>query len=228
MHQNNLPQQPFTISPIIGLASDDDGICHFHSGQRVIFRITTLSDKLSDELPEWLDGLWELGKLDLDGTVWQIEKIAIYSDEHPWAGFVPYQNIIQTVRMEKRRSWTLEFITPMTFHGDHYYPFPQPENLVKSWLDRWNCFSPVVLPENLPEIARRSLMIEKYNLKTVPVRMHGIVFPGCIGQVTLAFDKSLEEELKNSINILVFYSFFCGSGYKTTQGLGQTRIIFGV
>lgn len=218
--------KPFTISPLMGLHADEKGICSFGAGQKAWFRVTILADELSESLAHWLESLGSGAILKLKETLWQVDRAAIHSDEHPWAGRMTYEHLMQVVQgsLVKGR-WTLEFATPMTLNGSRFaYPFPQPESLVRSWLERWQVFAPVFLTDELPSQAREYLAVEDYRLHTETVRMHGMRLPGCLGRITLR-ERGMTPDMRLTLALLVEFAFFCGSGYKTTQGLGQTRVV---
>lgn len=223
---HNQQVKPFTISPLMNLPADENGICNFKAGQNAWFRVTILADELSDGLACWLASLNEGKKLNMKDTLWQVERVALRSDEHLWAGKISYPDLMQVVQNSHVKGrWTLEFATPMTLNGQRFvYPFPQPESLVRSWLDRWQVFASVFLTGELPAQARENLAIEEYQLRTEVIRMHGVHIPGCLGRITLK-DRGLSPEMRQTLALLMEFSFFCGSGYKTTQGLGQTRVV---
>lgn len=224
MHSQQV--KPFTISPLMDLIVDDKGICNFEIGQKAWFRITILADELSEGLDHWLASLAAGVKLNMKGTLWQVDRVALCSDEHQWAGKISYSDLIQVVQDSYVKGrWKLEFATPMTLNGQRFvYPFPQPESLVRSWLDRWQVFAPVILNEELPAQAREFLAVDEYRLHTEMIRMHGIHIPGCRGYISLK-DRGMAPEMRQTLALLMEFSFFCGSGYKTTQGLGQTRVV---
>jgi len=226
LHQENQQVKPFTISPLIGLHADSNGVIHFNAGQAAWFRVTTLSDELTIHLHEWLNSLNDHSIVQMVESRWNVEKISTHSDEHLWAGQISYEALLQVVQSQlSKRRWTLEFATPMTINGnDFVYPFPSPESLVRSWLNRWQAFAPWILPDELPEQAREHLAILNYHLSTETVRMRGKKWPGCVGKITFQ-DMGLSPEMRQTLEVLMQFSFFCGSGYKTTQGLGQTRLL---
>ena len=56
-----------------------------------------------------------------------------------------------------------------------------------------------------------------------PVAPSAEPVPGCLGTVTFCAH-DLPPEVCQALDALMDYAFFCGSGYKTTQGWGQTRL----
>jgi CRISPR-associated endoribonuclease Cas6 len=225
--------KPFTLSPLMDLpAAGREGMIHFPVGQISWLRITTLQDELTERLldPEngWLAEVTGAPCFEVDDTFWQVIKVARQAEEHPLANCISYLELRDRVsrQLPPPTRWRLTFDTPMTLNGDHFpYPFPQPESLVKSWLTRWNAFAPFDLSSELPALARQHLSIEEYTLKTTGLRGRGKTIKGCCGTILYqAHGMSAEERL--SLALLFEYAFYCGSGYKTTQGLGQTRLVW--
>jgi CRISPR-associated endoribonuclease Cas6 len=225
--------RPFTLSPLMDLpAAGRDGIIHFSAGQISWLRITTLQDELTERVLDpasgWLAEVTGAPCLEVDDTFWQVIGVATRAEEHPRAGRSSYLELRDRVSkiLPPPTSWRLVFDTPMTLNGDHFpFPFPKPESLVKSWLTRWNAFAPFELPSELPGQVRQHLSIEEYALKTTRLRGRGETITGCSGTITYqAHGMPADERL--SLTLLFEYAFYCGSGYKTSQGLGQTRLVW--
>lgn len=222
--------KPFTLSPLMGLPpAQEDGLHEFQAGQRAWLRICTLSAALSRHMPAWLDAL--PAELELSGTHWQVTARQTRADEHPWAGAVSYLELRERAlaRRPVPHVWTLEFATPTAIDGRNFlFPFPAPESLASSWMERWRTFStledwPAFSKEELKSLVRERLAVESYNLRTVQVHLHNRPVPGCLGTVTFCAH-DLPPEVCQALDALMDYAFFCGSGYKTTQGWGQTRL----
>jgi CRISPR-associated endoribonuclease Cas6 len=225
--------KPFTLSPLMDLpAAGRDGSIRFPAGQIAWLRVTTLQDELTERLLDpasgWLAEVSNAACLEVDDTFWQVIGVFTGSGEHPRASRTSYLQLRDAVsqQLPPATRWRLVFDTPMTLNGEHFpFPFPQPESLVKSWLSRWNAFAPFDLPAGLAIAVRQHLSIEDYILKTTRVRGRGEAITCCSGTVTYqAHGMSPEERL--SLALLFEYAFYCGSGYKTTQGLGQTRLVW--
>lgn len=216
--------QPFTLSPLMGLPLPRQGVTHFASGQPGWLRLTTLHADLSQALLEtWLPQL--PAEIELAGSRWTVQTIALTPAQHAWAGQTGYHALVR--HRPPSRSWTLEFVTPTSFHSsaDAYLPFPLPDALIGSWLRRWQTWSAHPLPEEIRAAARESLHISAYQLKTVPVRQGRRLSIGCVGQLTLSAGARLDDDARALIDVLADYAFFAGSGHHTTQGMGLTRLV---
>lgn len=219
---------PFTLSPLMGLPLPTRGITHFSAGQPAWLRLTTLHGDLSRPLLEtWLPRL--PAQIELAGSRWTVQTIALTLAQHPWAGQTDYYSLVNhhLTNPTPPRSWTLEFVTPTTFHSsaDAYLPFPLPDALVSSWLRRWQTWSSHPLPEDIRAAVRESLHISAYELKTVPVRHGPRLAIGCVGHLTLSAGAQLDDDARALVSLLADYAFFTGSGHHTTQGMGLTCLL---
>lgn len=217
--------QPFTLSPLLDLPRPQRGKITIRAGQRAWFRVTALTADLAVRTAEaWLPQL--PATLRLGQIPWRIAHATVDAGAHPWAGWEDAQALAERCLMGEApaNSWSFEFLTPTTFHGDAgHLPFPLPYALLGSWLRRWEVFGPVPLPEDLIEAARRGLVISAYQLKTVPVRNQQRLLIGCVGELRLrALD--LEPLERAAVDLLAHYAFWAGSGHHTPQGLGLTRL----
>jgi CRISPR-associated endoribonuclease Cas6 len=217
---------PFTLSPIKGLPHPRDGVTQIKEGQSGWFRVVALSERVSQALVEsWAPQLPET--MEVAGTNWHIQEWTIDGEKHPWAGHISYKALGEKhlFSIQPPQSWKIKFHTPTTFNGDvGHLPFPMPNSLVASWLRRWQAFAPIGLPEELIEYVRQHVVVSSYNLKTIPVRHGKRLTVGCVGRYKLhALD--LPPALRAAVDTLVRYAFYVGSGYRTTQGMGMTRMI---
>lgn len=219
--------QPFTLSPLLGLPKAQRGVFRVAKGSVCKFRLTALSDALSEAvLSKWAAGL--AGQViqipeprnDQAGISWKVTGYEVqfqaeYAD-------LSKRHLMNSV---PPRQWTVEFLTPTTFHGrETHLPFPLPDSLIQSWMRRWNAFAPLALPDETVEWARQKLAVSSFTLKTLPAREAERLRVGCVGQLSL---RALEMPpyLRAAVDLLVNYSIYCGSGSHTSQGLGQTRFL---
>jgi len=217
--------QPFTVSPVMGLALPRKGEIAVPQGTQAWVRVTTLGEPLTGALHErWLPALPEtvlLGSLPWQVTGWTADAAA-----DPWAGGCDPSALAEEHLLARRPSdgWRLRFATPTTFHGEAgHLPFPMPRALVGSWLRRWEAFGPVRLPDDaLLEAVHAGLAVSAYRLKTVPVRDRQKLTIGCIGDLSLRAT-GLAPPARAALDLLAAFSFWAGSGHYVTQGFGMTR-----
>jgi CRISPR-associated endoribonuclease Cas6 len=123
---------------------------------------------------------------------------------------------------------TLSFLTPTSFRrkGTHF-PLPLPYNLFHSYLRRWNDFSqhPINADPFLNWIDE-SVIILRHELRSlkVPAGKSGSV-NGFVGAVQYGLTAKAQHhaEFVNYFLALGKLAPYCGTGHKTTFGLGQTR-----
>ena len=222
--RNDIP--PFTLSPLMGLSRPQQGKVTVTKGDQAWFRITNLSNNLSQNtLQKWLPGVGDV--IPIANLDWYIEKIITAREKHSWADQLLYNDLASAhlYVINPPKKWRFEFLTPVTFHSSKYHlPLPLPDSLVGSWLKRWQAYSPIALPTNLRERAREELVISAYNLKTIPIRHGKALHIGCVGWLILKA-MNLNPTERAALDTLATFAFFAGSGHRTTQGMGLTRLI---
>lgn len=223
LHQD-YPIKPFSVSPIMGLPLPVRGVQHIPAGQPAWIRFTSLHPALSQAIyDDWLPQLPPF--IHLADIAWELVGV---DENHPWAGRSSYAALTDQCQEERYPAgqWHLEFQTPTTFRvgQDDHLPFPLPELLLTSWLRRWQAFSAWGIDEATMPALRDHLLVNHYELKTVPVRQGKRLTIGCVGHFSFQAS-NLPAESRAIISLLARFAFFCGSGYHTTQGLGLTRLL---
>jgi CRISPR-associated endoribonuclease Cas6 len=222
---------PYTISPLFGLPEPEKlniggtpaivcrnkstckqvelAVHRFSGGQEAWFRVTALDEN---------------GTVRLDTSRWQVTRIFTDQAQHPDARAETYSDMLMAVQAVKPiYHFQFQFISATTFAGKNFnHPFPEPANLISSWMNRWNAFSGYPMPADLPELARTRLAVESFDLQTRSVRTHnGKDTVGFFGSLALRGHK-LTPELSRNFQLLADYAFYCGTGYLTGMGFGQT------
>ena len=220
---------PFTLSPLMGLPPPQRGTRRIKAGAEAWLRVTTLRANLSQSLLEtWLPRL--PAQIELAGIPWTVKQICLSPQEHPWARQSTYQELDDRWHSDPDplQKWPLSFVTPTTFHSgpNIHLPFPLPDSLVASWARRWQAFSPIPLRADIRSKIRETVRISAYDLKTVPVRHDRRLTIGCVGKMTLSTGVLSPGE-RAILTMLADYAFYAGSGHRTTQGMGMTRMTIG-
>jgi len=123
----------------------------------------------------------------------------------------------------------LRFHSPTSFRsGGMHVPLPEPRLLFQSWLLRWNDFAPEEHQINIAllDIVEAHVAISRYSLRTRMVdwgRNRKVI--GFVGEAQFYVLRAhkIGKDWLRKLNILADYAPFCGTGHKTTQGLGQTE-----
>ncbi len=196
--------KPFTVSPL------------FVEQEWASFRVTLLQDALFDHL--------EAG---MQKRPW----VNVLGDDMPISG--PLSVVATTYPLLASESaasgrFILRFRSPVSFRRNGKdYPLPEPELVFDSYRRRWNEFGPEALRIGDEWLAwvRECIAISRFDLHTVPMRFPDGLQIGCVGRVQFevigagARDSAALQILAE----LVEYAFYCGTGRKTTQGMGQTQ-----
>ncbi len=226
LHQRNRVV-PFTISPLMGLPNPERGVLNIHRGDQPWLRITTLTTAETEALYTWLPHLSQ--KIIIADVPFLVQRVILPPAKHPWVAETTYKDLAASVLFNPHPpdKWLVQFVTPTTFHGvSGHFPFPLPDSLVKSWLLRWNEFSPLELPGDFDLRIREAMLISAYELKTVPVRHGKRLIVGCVGELFLRAGK-LHPAERAIFDTLCSYAFYAGTGQKTPQGMGMTRVAWG-
>ncbi len=227
---------PYTLSPLLGLPLPRQARVDVATGARAWLRITVLDPALTPEvLNRWLPNLPEFELPTDSGLFWAARGFAARHQEHPWAAQVDQGALVRQSLLTSPAPcrWMLEFARPTTFRsGEVDLPFPLPELLVRSWMDRWQTYGLVPLPKDLPERVRDGIMVSRYELRTacVPASTHSAV--GFVGQMSLEAalrmrkqERVLTNEERSAVDLLCHYAFFAGTGRRTAQGMGMTQLL---
>ena len=150
----------------------------------------------------------------------QIKSLAI---SHP---ATTYDRLFKT---RTKKDISLSFISPTSFRSKgHHFPLPAPDKLFHSYLRRWNHFANKKFDqEPFLNWVEEHVLISRHQLESVRVAggKRGLV-TGFVGAVELELGKSANKnadfiKLYKALGQLASY---CGTGHKTTFGLGQTRL----
>jgi len=155
----------------------------------------------------------------------------------PWAGFGSFEDLLAQ-GSEAETTWTMRFATPTSFRSvDADIALPIPRLCFQSWLHSWDEHAPhPFFPDKaerrrfLEEVvewrvsvadARISPAVQDYYFDGQHVRERG--FEG-VCRFAVRPSKVAPHHRK-ILATLVRYSYFCGTGRKTTMGMGVTSPI---
>lgn len=218
--------KPFTVSGLRGAGRAVRGEVTLDPQRPVWWRVTTLMPRLSQVvLEQVLPALPD--QVTLAEQPFQVVGATADGTEHPWAGQTSYEDLAQAhlLGAEEPSSWlNLEFATPTTFRsGGKHLPFPLPGLCFDHWLNKWNSFAPLSLHPDVKRFAEECLAVSRYQLRSRAVHFGPATFIGFVGRCSFRALRRDPYWLR-LLHTLVAYAFYCGTGHKTTMGLGQTRI----
>ncbi|MBM7865804.1 CRISPR-associated endoribonuclease Cas6 [Heliobacterium gestii] len=118
----------------------------------------------------------------------------------------------------------VRFLTPTSFRQrGTQVVLPIPELVFGSLLRRWNQYSPMPFPESLAE-EFAAIRIRKHNIRTELYRFDRYKIIGFAGDVVFEF-ATTNPVTPILFNALARFAEYSGVGYKSTMGMGETRII---
>ena len=227
-------QKPFTVSPLLAEARKRGDRLHIKAGTDCKLRYTFLDDELFAHFGKaFLTPTMPPIRLG-DDAVFQVKQLVSHAtEERSWSGSTTYPELIQSAKTDTRMSF--RFYSPTAFRrltpkGQRTYDDAYIDlfRCYQSWINKWNAFAPVQLDrsEILDFVAEHGQVT---NVRTKSRRLdygkHAVT--GWVGTCACVFypEDAPNLELIRVVNCLAEFAFYCGTGYKTTMGMGQTRRI---
>ncbi|WP_341531645.1 CRISPR-associated endoribonuclease Cas6 (plasmid) [Nostoc sp. UHCC 0302] len=211
-------EKPFNISALSGQLVASGKQLKLEVNQTYYWHLNALSQRVVQFLKLWLTNLPKI--IELNGVSLQIKQVSIAHAP------TTYTQLLQSPRQQSIVD--LSFISPTSFRrkGNHF-PLPVPENLFHSYLRRWNDFSQMpVEQETFLKWVDEGVIIHQHRLESMKVAAgkRGSV-TGFTGAISLGLSKAAlaNTEFTQLFYALVRLAPYCGTGHKTTFGLGQTR-----
>lgn len=211
-------EKPFTISGLEGNLLTQGRQLQLIADSSYRWHVTALSSQVAQWLLGWVQNLPET--LELRNAPLKIRSVSF---AHPPT---TYNQLFQD---EPGKSVTLTFVSPTSFRRNgHHLPLPWPKNVFHSYLRRWNDFSGMPFEqEAFLEWVDKHTLITRHQLESVKVAAgkKGSVtgFTGAI-EFTLSRAAAQHPEWVQLFFALGKLAPYCGTGHKTTFGLGQTRL----
>ena len=212
-------EKPFSISALEGQLLPTGKQLQLQANQIYRWQINAISQPVVQFLSQWL--IQPPTTLKLRDACLQIKQISIVHSP------TTYNQLLQSSINHKNIN--LSFISPTSFRRKgHHFPLPVPFNLFHSYLRRWNDFSGIPIEQDaFLEWIDENVIIHQHHLESVKVAAgkRGSV-TGFTGAISLGLSKSAlaNIEFTQLFYALVQLAPYCGTGHKTTFGLGQTRL----
>ena len=228
-------QKPFTVSPLIGNGERRGNFLHLRAGTECWLRFTFLDDALFVHFGNAFL-TQNSPSIHLGGATFQLSRlVASGTETKDWSGAKIYEDLIESAGTDTRMR--VRFYSPTAFR--ELSPRGQKTrnqshiDLVRcyqSWVNRWNAFAPMQIDKQplLDFVARHAeLTAVESKSRMLDFGKHKAI--GFVGGCAYQFFMGGQSEGKGSIemlrlaNLLADFAFYCGTGYKTTMGMGQTR-----
>ena len=227
----SLGQKPFTVSPLIGKSERRGRDLLIRAKTECWLRFTFLHDEL---LTDFGDAFFsqELPTIRLGRARFQLRQLVVSNaEQQQWSGNATYANLLAAAEADTHIH--LRFYSPtafrtMTPRGQKSYNHTQIDlvRCYQSWINRWNAFAPVKLEktEFLAFIAEHA-RLSRAETKTRALDFGRHTEIGWVGRCTCHLDTDDAQKLRHVLiaNCLADFAFYCGTGYKTTMGMGQTK-----
>ncbi len=227
-------QKPFTVSPLLGKVKKRGNRLHITAGTECKLRYTFLDDELFQHFGKaFLTPTMPPIRLG-DDAVFQVKQLTSHATEdQSWSGSTTYAELIESAKTDTRMSF--RFYSPTAFRrltpkgektsNDAYIDLVR---CYRSWVNKWNAFSPIQLDKSeiLDFVDEHGQVTNvRAESKRLDYGKHAVT--GQVGTCACVFypEDSLNLEILRAVNCLADFAFYCGTGYKTTMGMGQTRRI---
>ena len=213
-------EKPFTVSGLSGLTTEAGRALRYSADQSYQWTVSALSPQLVAWFGQWLQQAPV--ELQLRDASFSITNWSFAHAPKTYAQLLPKS-------IPDSPTITLSFLSPTSFRrkGSHF-PLPLPFNLFHSYLRRWNDFSGLGIDQDtFLNWIDESVVIVRHQLRSqkLNVGKSGSV-TGFTGAIQFGL---IRKALENIEFVQLFLALgqlapFCGTGHKTTFGLGQTRL----
>lgn len=215
-------QKPFSLSPPLESYLLKQGYCVIPKESPVTFKIALLDEELlATTISAFFTAMAEGTTLTLSQKPVIVRSVSIKEGE--FVSFTSFPMLLS--QASQNQNITLEFSTPTSFKSEGIQVmFPEPKLVFSSYLNHWNAFSKIKLSQEIKE-AFPSIKVSNYHLRTELVHFSNYKIIGCKGRIEYRLPPKLSPSVCQALNALADFAFYCGTGAKTTMGMGQTRRI---
>ncbi|MGL4497633.1 MAG: CRISPR-associated endoribonuclease Cas6 [Planktothrix sp.] len=210
-------EKPFTLSGLNGKMGTAGKQLQIYADKPYQWMLTLLSKPVVDWLRDWLKN--PPTEINLRQATFNIKSISL--------AYPPttYQQLFET---SPSKTLSLSFLSPTSFRRKgHHFPLPLPFNVFHSYLRRWNDFSGHQFEQDaFLSWVDENVIILRHQLESVKVVAGK---KGAVTGFTGAIEYGLTENAYNQPEFVqLFFTLgelasYCGTGHKTTFGLGQTQ-----
>ena len=205
------------------------GVLQLQKGDKLAFRVSFLDDALLELFAEAVTG----SSLTLGGAPVGVKRVS-----RPGENAMSRQTDEGALRETPPCGGAdVTFLSPTGFKsGAVQNILPTPDLSFRSLAARWKtAYGENPLEdlkqensklENPIKNALVNTFVADYSLRSAAVVLkENLVFRGCVGRVRYVW-KNESTAVRKALACLTAFAFFCGVGYKTTQGMGQVLAEF--
>lgn len=215
--------KPFTLSPLQGKFIRNSQGVQLAEGSVYWLRACLMDDNLFAAFMGFLLKQSSPVIVKLEEAPFKIEEIVTVKGQSPWSNCQSFEEILDNAA--NAREINLRFLSPTTFRskGKRNVILPLPSLVFGSYLSRWKSLSPVDIDAGLEKYLENKVILGRYNLKSHILHFGSYQETGFEGTCTFLIEESVPAETVRALNALADFAFYCGTGAKTTMGMGQTR-----
>lgn len=231
--------KPFTVSPLIAKTTRNENRLHIRAGTDCKLRYTFLDDELFAHFGRSFL-TQALPTIRLGNATFVVKQLVSHTQSTDqtiqtvdWSGNTTYNALIQNAKAD--REIHFKFYSPTAFRiltpkGQKSDNYAQVDTVrcYQSWLNKWNAFSPVQFnKEECLSFITEHVRVSRTDTRTQALNFGKHTEIGWVGTCSFRFihKERLDENLLRIANCLADFARYCGTGYKTTMGMGQTRRI---
>ena len=224
-------QKPFTVSPLIAKMETRGNLRHIKAGTECKLRFTFLDDELFEHFGKAFLTL-TMPPIQLGKAVFQVRQMTSHAtDERSWGKSQTYEELLQSAKTDTRMCF--RFYSPTAFRGmtprgkkTYNADYIDLDRCYQSWVNKWNAFAPIKLDKTeILEFVTAHGQVTSVAAASKRQHFGKHIESGWVGTCACIFypEGSLDTVLLRTVNCLAAFAFYCGTGYKTTMGMGQTR-----
>lgn len=219
---NPSPLKPFTISPLQGkFQRISKGLLKVNAGAECSFRLTFLR---GDVFAYFMDAVLKSTghPLAVSSAIFFIDSVVVDQSESQQCKHQDYEEVFSSACPSPKIS--LQFLTPTAFRsgGKRNVLFPEAKLVFNSYFSKWQHFSPIKMVDSLTKYWQ-DIILARYRCVTRMLDFGTYQETGFQGNCVYELPDFLNEDQVKALNALADFAFYCGTGAKTTMGMGQTR-----
>lgn len=214
-------EKAFTISGLDGAFVPSGQHLRLTQDQTYHWTVTALSKPVVQWLQRWLERMPEV--LELRDAPLKIAQVEIAHEP------LTYEQLAN-LQPPTKFSIALSFLSPTSFRSKgRHLPLPIPRNIFHSYLRRWNDLSdqPPIDQYEFLDWLDEHITIQRHHLRSLKVAAgkRGSV-TGFTGAIEFGLTASAQKhpDFVQLVYTLAHLAPYCGTGHKTTFGLGQTQL----
>lgn len=214
-------EKPFALSNLEGSLVPIKDQFQIQFGETYYWSIYAFSQPVVQYLASWLTQ--RPSSLEFRDASFHIKQVRLSQPA------TTYKKLLRS-REFKPGFIQLNFLSPTSFRSKgHPFPFPLPRSVFQSYLRRWNDFSQLPYEIEFLDWIEANVHVYDYQLAAQKIAVAKQGSLTCFtGSLTYELKRTARGDLEaiQLLQALLNLAAYCGTGYKTTFGLGRTAVEF--